>query len=299
MTNCLKALFFSLIAHCAVAVGLAFWIGHASTVELPLLDLSAVEISFSEDERESPAVSPSVSDTPPPPEPDTPPPPEPDTPPPPEPDTPPPPEPDTPPPPVSDTPPPPEPDTPPPSEPDTPPPPEPDTPPPPEPDTPPPPVSDTPPPPEPDTPPPPEPDTPAPPVSDTPPPPEPDTPPPPEPPARPVGAGLQPAPVPASALQAPKQARVDAPPKLLKSIKPDYPKSARQRGEEGEVALELAINARGGVDSVTIVASSGYPELDAAAIRAATKARFVPAKAGKSAISSVARITISFRLTAR
>ncbi len=250
MINCLKALFFSLIAHCAVAVGLAFWIGHASTVELPLLDLSAVEISFSEEERESPAVSPPVSDTPPP-EPDTPPP-EPDTPPSPEPDTPPPPEPDTPPSilPRDD------------------------------------PIARVP-------------DTPPPPAPDTPPPPEPDTPPPPEPPARPVGAGLQPAPVPASALQAPKQARVDAPPKLLKSIKPDYPKSARQRGEEGDVALELAINARGGVDSVTIVASSGYPELDAAAIRAATKARFVPAKAGKNAISSVARITISFRLTAR
>jgi protein TonB len=63
--------------------------------------------------------------------------------------------------------------------------------------------------------------------------------------------------------------------------------------------LELAINANGRVESVSVVKSSGYPELDAAAIRAATKARFVPAKAGKNAISSVARLTISFRLTAR
>ncbi|MBQ6246741.1 MAG: energy transducer TonB, partial [Kiritimatiellae bacterium] len=39
------------------------------------------------------------------------------------------------------------------------------------------------------------------------------------------------------------------------------------------------------------------PELDAAAVRAAAKARFVPAKVGSNAVSSTARITISFRLT--
>ena len=291
MTNCLKAIIFSLVAHSFIAFGLAFWIGHASTVELPLLDLSAVEISFSEEERETPAVPPLVSDTPPPPPlSDTPPPPVPDTPPPtPVPDPPPPPpEPDPPPPPELDTPPPPQ-------EPDTPPPPEPDTPPPPqEPDTPPPPQEPDPPPP------PPEPDTPPPPPElDTPPPPlEPDPPPPPPEPVLPRDDHIARVPdTPPS--PAPEQARVDAPPKPLKSIKPDYPKGARQRGEEGDVALELSINARGGVDSVTVVASSGFPELDAAALHAATKARFVPAKVGKNAISSVARITISFRLTAR
>ena len=272
MSNCLKAIFFSLVAHCFVAFGLAFWIGHASTVELPLLDLSAVEISFSEEERESPAVPSQVSDTPPPP---------------PVSDTPPPP-------PVSDTPPTneettkrlneqteqPEPDPPPPS-------PEPDPPPPPEPDAPPPPplVSDTPPTneettkrlneqakqPEPDTPPPP-------PVSDTPPTNEETT---------------------KRLNEQTEQARVDAPPKPLKNIKPDYPKGARQRGEEGDVALELAINARGGVESVTVVASSGFPELDAAAVRAAGKAHFTPARSGRIAIPSTARLTITFKLTGR
>ena len=266
MSNCLKAVLISFAAHALVAFALAFWIGHAAAVEIPLLDLSAVEVSFSEVEREaSPAVPPPVSDTPP--EPDTPPPPPVSDTPPPEPDT-------TPPPPVSDTPPP---------EPDTPPPPPASDTPPPEPDTPPP---------EPDTPPPPEPDTPPPPVADTPPPPVP-APPPREPDTKPE------APPPSPPPEAPKQAHVDAPPKPVKSIKPDYPKGARQRGEEGDVDLELAINANGRVESVSVVKSSGYPELDAAAIRAATKARFVPAKAGKNAISSVARITISFRLMAR
>ena len=99
--------------------------------------------------------------------------------------------------------------------------------------------------------------------------------------------------------QAPKQARVDAPPEPLKSIKPDYPKGARQRGEEGDGALELAINARGGVDSVTVVVSCGYPELDAAAVRAAERARFMPAKSGRVPVPSTARLTITFKLTGR
>jgi protein TonB len=113
---------------------------------------------------------------------------------------------------------------------------------------------------------------------------------PPPPPPRPVGAALK---------AAPKQAAIDAPPKLLKTIKPDYPKGARQRGEEGDVVLELAINARGGVDSVTVAASCGFPELDAAAARAASRAHFTPAKAGRTAIPSTARLTITFKLTGR
>ena len=38
---------------------------------------------------------------------------------------------------------------------------------------------------------------------------------------------------------APKQAKIDAPPKPHKAIKPDYPKGARQRGEQGDVVLEM------------------------------------------------------------
>ena len=108
---------------------------------------------------------------------------------------------------------------------------------------------------------------------------------------------MPPAPTQEAAPSAPRQARVDAPPKPLKTIKPDYPRNARQRGEEGDVGLEISINERGRVDSVSVVSSSGYAELDAAAVHAVQKARFMPAMAGRTAVSSTAHLTITFRIT--
>ncbi len=101
---------------------------------------------------------------------------------------------------------------------------------------------------------------------------------------------------PESAPRAPRQAKVDAPPKPRRNIRPDYPKGARIRGEQGDVVLEIAVGASGEVEKAAIVVSSGYPELDEAAARAARAARFVPAKSGGRAVSAVARLTLSFRL---
>ncbi|MBR3957149.1 MAG: TonB family protein [Kiritimatiellae bacterium] len=95
---------------------------------------------------------------------------------------------------------------------------------------------------------------------------------------------------------APKQAKIDAPPKPHKAIKPDYPKGARQRGEQGDVVLEIRVNAAGIVDRVDVVSPSGFPELDEAAVRAARAARFTPAKSGGSAVASTARLTLTFKL---
>ena len=99
--------------------------------------------------------------------------------------------------------------------------------------------------------------------------------------------------------QPPNQARIDAPPRPLKAIRPEYPKASRQRGEEGDVVVVLSINEQGHVDSASVAESSGYQELDAAAIRAANKARFSPAKRGRTAVASEARVTITFRLTGK
>ena len=105
-----------------------------------------------------------------------------------------------------------------------------------------------------------------------------------------------PPPSPPAPAVAPKQAKIDAPPKPHKTIKPDYPKGARQRGEQGEVILEIRVNAAGIVDRVDIVSPSGFPELDEAAVRAARAARFTPAKSGGSAVASTARLTLTFKL---
>ena len=105
-----------------------------------------------------------------------------------------------------------------------------------------------------------------------------------------------PPPAPPAPAVAPKQAKIDAPPKPHKTIKPDYPKGARQRGEQGEVILEIRVNAAGIVDRVDIVSSCGFPELDEAAVRAARTARFTPAKSGGSPVASTARLKLDFKL---
>ena len=99
-----------------------------------------------------------------------------------------------------------------------------------------------------------------------------------------------------SAPAAPRQARLDAPPKPRRNIRPDYPKGARQRGEQGDVILEIRVNASGAVDDVKVAVSSGFAELDEAAVRAAKAAKFSPARSGRDAVASTARLKLQFKL---
>lgn len=123
------------------------------------------------------------------------------------------------------------------------------------------------------------------------PPPEPLSPRPPEAEAETRAMESEAAPVPA-----PRQAKIDAPPRPLKAIRPDYPRASRQRGEQGDVILEIRVNAAGGVETVKVLSSSGYADLDAAAVRAVKDARFSPAQSDGSAVGATARLTLTFRL---
>lgn len=100
----------------------------------------------------------------------------------------------------------------------------------------------------------------------------------------------------APAAPAPRQARIDAPPKPRRNIKSEYPKGSRQRGEQGNVVLEIRVNESGTVEDVKVVGSSGFSELDSAAVKAARSARFVPAKSGEKAVTSTVRLTLAFKL---
>ena len=95
---------------------------------------------------------------------------------------------------------------------------------------------------------------------------------------------------------APRQARIDAPPNPKRNIKPDYPKGARQRGEQGDVVLEIRVNADGMVDNVKVAVSSGFGELDEAAVKAAKAAKFSPARSGREPVASTARLKLQFKL---
>lgn len=99
-----------------------------------------------------------------------------------------------------------------------------------------------------------------------------------------------------SAASAPRQARVDAPPRPRRPIRPDYPRASRKRGEEGSVLVEIGVDAAGRVSVAEVLASSGFAELDAAALKAVRAAAFTPAESDGKPVPSVARLTLTFRL---
>ncbi len=128
------------------------------------------------------------------------------------------------------------------------------------------------------------------------PPPPPPKPPESKPPTPKPPAPKPPPPVPQLPQKAPVQGAVDAPPRPRQTIRPRYPQSARRRGEEGDVVLSLHVTSLGRVDRVDVLSSSGFPDLDKAAVKAAQEARFTPARSGRKSVDATARLTLTFRL---
>ncbi len=89
---------------------------------------------------------------------------------------------------------------------------------------------------------------------------------------------------------------IDAHPSLDRPIRPSYPIGARRRGEEGTVILDAAVGEDGRTTGVTLVSSSGFPDLDRAAVRAVEQARFKPGARDGRPVASFARLTLIFRL---
>lgn len=82
----------------------------------------------------------------------------------------------------------------------------------------------------------------------------------------------------------------------LANKSPQYPKLARQRGQEGAVTLRVEVSAEGQALSVTVLTSSGHSLLDKAAVDAVKKWRFSPARKNGAPIPGEAEITVEFRL---
>ena len=100
-----------------------------------------------------------------------------------------------------------------------------------------------------------------------------------------------------SSRPAPQQARVVAPSMRTGTlIRPRYPKESRARGEEGDVTMDLTLDAHGVVIGVKIVTSCNFKDLEKAAMAAARKALFRPAKRGDENIPSTVRLTLKFNL---
>lgn len=89
-------------------------------------------------------------------------------------------------------------------------------------------------------------------------------------------------------------ARFDA--DYLHNPKPVYPAIARRRGEEGKVLLKVRVSSLGEALNVVVSKSSSYELLDAAAVEAVMRWRFVPARRGDEAVESSVVVPVTFAL---
>ena len=90
----------------------------------------------------------------------------------------------------------------------------------------------------------------------------------------------------------PVQARV------VKRSTPSYPSKARRSGVEGRVVVTVTISTSGSVSSARISQSSRDSSLDSAALRAAKKYRFSPAKNSRGqVVTTQVSLPFSFKLT--
>ena len=95
---------------------------------------------------------------------------------------------------------------------------------------------------------------------------------------------------------APASTRV-LPPRILRQTEPSYPESLRQQRIEGRVAVRMLVLEDGSVGDADVVSSSGYGEMDAAAVDAVRQWQFVPARhEGGGAVRCRTTLSVSFRL---
>jgi len=108
--------------------------------------------------------------------------------------------------------------------------------------------------------------------------------------------GYEKAPPEVTVEEVPQFVPYDEEPKLLYLPEPEYPELAKKAQIEGVVELLLKIDEKGNVVGVR-VAKSVHPLLDQAAIKAAWKAKFKPAKQRDKPVPVMISIKIQFRLT--
>ena len=100
----------------------------------------------------------------------------------------------------------------------------------------------------------------------------------------------------AQANESQEQAKVVSDPAALNRIIPVYPRSARRKGHEGCVTVEILVDEDGHVSEAGIVSSSGHAELDSAALGVVRTARFAPATENGVAVRGRLRLPFNFKL---
>ncbi|MGB8167438.1 MAG: energy transducer TonB, partial [Chthoniobacteraceae bacterium] len=101
---------------------------------------------------------------------------------------------------------------------------------------------------------------------------------------------------PARAGSATAGASASARPRYASNPAPVYPPTARRAKQQGEVILRVQVGADGSARQVTLKRSSGFPELNAAAISAVQRWKFEPARAAGVAIPAEVDVPVRFQL---
>jgi len=89
---------------------------------------------------------------------------------------------------------------------------------------------------------------------------------------------------------------VEATPMYRKNPAPQYPRTARRRGYEGKVILEVLVNEEGSVEDLRIFESSGYRILDRAAMKSVQSWLFEPGRRGDERVEMWVKVPIRFDL---
>ena len=92
--------------------------------------------------------------------------------------------------------------------------------------------------------------------------------------------------------------KVEVKPKPIKIPTPKYPELARRAGIEGNTVIKALVDIDGGIIDAKVLKSSGNQMLDQAALAAARRARFTPAKQRDKFVRVWVSIPIKFQLTA-
>ena len=90
--------------------------------------------------------------------------------------------------------------------------------------------------------------------------------------------------------------KVEVKPKPINIPKPRYPELARKAGIEGNTVIKALVDIDGSIIDAQVLKSSGNQMLDQAALAAARKARFTPAKQRDKYVRVWVAIPIEFRL---
>jgi TonB family protein len=91
----------------------------------------------------------------------------------------------------------------------------------------------------------------------------------------------------------------DLPPRLdhaYPNYQPAYPDAAQVNGEQGNVVLNVRVGADGTVRNVKVDQSSGFDDLDNAAVAGVLRWRFLPGTDGGAIETQWTKITIAYRL---